>query len=291
MHHTRYWIGIDLHQRVIQVCVLDAAGEKVFEKRYLGGSLEEGLAAVEEIARWKDGGRLAVEAVGVNRWFVRACRKAGLEVTVVDPRKLDLKKSGRKTDRLDAYEIARRLRLGDVDANAKSYFPTEREYGIRRLLRVRHQLVRERTRAANTIRSFLRADRVPATTSKLYGPRVLAKLRELSWEQEHLAAAFVAMLDHLESTHRCVETLNKQIQSLAKKDPDISTAIPQLPYCGPVTASTIVAELGDVTRFRNAKSVARSVLSIGPTRKGPRIGPSADHRPSGSDFSATRLAD
>ena len=48
---------------------------------------------------------------------------------LVDPTKMNLRMLGKKTDRRDAYELARRLRLGDVDRNAATYFADEGEFG------------------------------------------------------------------------------------------------------------------------------------------------------------------
>ena len=98
-----YFVGIDLHKEVIQVCVVDAHGEKVTEQRLPGGSLEQGLAVVTKVlSQWKDGGRYAVEAIGMNRWLVNAMREQGMDVVVVDAVKLNLRMLGKKTDRRDA---------------------------------------------------------------------------------------------------------------------------------------------------------------------------------------------
>ena len=43
---TTAYFGIDLHRTVIQICVLDARGERVGEERFLSQGLEEGLEAV-----------------------------------------------------------------------------------------------------------------------------------------------------------------------------------------------------------------------------------------------------
>src|SRR5262249_4256063 len=95
---TAYSIGIDLHRTVIQICVLDERGERVAEERIRYRSLDEGREAIAWLRRFAPGCRIAVEALGLNRWFVNACLAAGLDVLVCDPRKLDLKKLGKKTD-------------------------------------------------------------------------------------------------------------------------------------------------------------------------------------------------
>ena len=135
--NSRMYVGVDLHKSVIQVCVLGSDGTIVSESRHRGSSLKEGLEVVQHLTRWKRVAEVCVESVGMNRWFVNASIEAGLEVIVVDPVKLNLRMLGKKTDRRDAYEIARRLRLGDIERNAQTYYPTEEEYGFRKLLRTR----------------------------------------------------------------------------------------------------------------------------------------------------------
>ncbi len=155
---------------------MDGRGEKVRELRFPGGTLEQGLAVVEVLCQWKNGGRFAVEAIGMNRWLVNAMHERGLDMIAVDAVKLNLRMLGKKTDRRDAYEIARRLWLGDIGRNAKTYLPSKEEYGCRRLLRTRHNLVQIRQQLVNQVRGLLNAYRVAAPTDALSaagaGPRL-----------------------------------------------------------------------------------------------------------------------
>ena len=91
-----FYIGIDLHHTVIQVCVLDSIGDPIEERRFVFNGLQEGLEVVEFVESYGGGIRVAVEALGLNRWFVNACKERSIDVLVCDPRKLDLKKLGRK---------------------------------------------------------------------------------------------------------------------------------------------------------------------------------------------------
>src|ERR671927_44174 len=121
MTKPSYFIGIDLHKTVIQLCVLDHKGEVSEEFRLRLGSPEDGQEALRRLTRWRATGRFVVEALGLNRWFVKGCRAAGLSLTGADPAKLGLKKLGKKTDRHDARELARRLFLGDIERYATTY--------------------------------------------------------------------------------------------------------------------------------------------------------------------------
>lgn len=258
MQDQAYWIGVDLHTQVIQVCVLDQSGEICFDRRYRGPSLEEGCACVQELAQSYPGARLVVEALGSNRWFVRACRKLGLQVTVAHGSRLDLKASGRKTDRRDAYELARRHRLGDIERNALSYHPDAVEYGWRQLTRRRHALIEQRTEQVSMIRAMLRSHRIQAPAGKLYGVPARKKLEEIRLENEDEQAVLEGLLLALNGMVAAIGRLEQRILELWKQDTRMAQ-MRDIPQVGPITTVSMIAELGDVKRFRRAKAVASYV--------------------------------
>lgn len=278
MRRAAYSIGVDLHKAIVQVCVLDREGEVVVEKRFRGESLDEGLAVVKFIDGFSDG-RVAVEAVGFNRWLVDALLAIKRKVIVVDPVKLNLRALGKKTDRRDAYEIARRLWLGDVDRNAKTYYATNTELGHRRLTRTKHMLVRQRQNTVNVIKAFLAAHRLPALGSTPYSKRGIRALRELSSLlakiDPNLGVTFSVLVDMLERTHGSVEALSARIK-LEAAAPKFAALTENLPSVGPQTAVTLLSELGDVKRFRNSRAVASYAGLV------PRVANSADTSHHGS---------
>jgi len=251
---ARFYVGIDLHQSSIQICVLDRSGKVIAEDRYQGRDLASGLAAVADLERWGKGGRFAVEALGLNRWFVNACHDRGLDIVVVDPAKLHLKREGKKTDRRDALEIARRLYLGDIDRHATTYYPTEQEYGARKVVRTRHKLVGIRQQLVNQIRSLLNAYRIGPLPGLLYSKKNLARLRRVLFA-DNLQECLLSLLDCLEAVQVNIEILSSQIQKLAQ-EPSVAQVQEVLPSVGSQTAVTLVCELGDVSRFHNSPEVA-----------------------------------
>jgi transposase len=265
-----YYIGIDLHRSVIQVCVLDEHGNRVAEERFHYHSLEEGLEAVAFVERFEPDCRLAVEALGLNRWFVNACQVAGLEVLVCDARKLDLKKLGKKTDRRDAREIARKLWLGDLDRTARTYYPSDEEYGRRKLLRVRHRLVQMRQQTINQLRGMLSAYQVPAPGGVLYTRPSRERLAKIQLPVEELQEAYTALLAVLERLQEQIQRLTNQIRQLPKHDLRVGALEATLPGIGAQSAATLLAELGDATRFRNPRAVAAYAGLV------PKVNQSAD---------------
>lgn len=267
---TTAYIGIDLHRTVIQICVLDGQGERLAEERIHYESLEEGLAAVAFVRRFGPSCRIAVEALGLNRWFVNACRGAGLDVLVCDPRKLDLKKLGKKTDRRDAREIARRLWLGDLDRIARTYYPSDAEYGRRKLLRVRHRLVQMRQQTVNQLRGMLNAYQVPAPRGVLYTRPSRARLAAVQLPVAELQQAFSALLAVLESLQGQIEGLTRRVRRLACEEPDLAVLAAELPGIAAQSAATLLAELGDPHRFGSPRAVAAYAGLV------PRVSQSSD---------------
>ena len=248
------FIGIDLHKTVVQICVLDDSGKVHLERRFPLGTAENNRKVIKYLARWRAKGRFAVEAIGLNRWFVNACFDEGLDLIVVDPAKLNLKMLGKKTDRNDALEIARRLFLGDIDRNALTYYPTDDEYGVRKLLRVRHKLVSIRQQLCNQIRSLLNAYqlRIPGN---LYLLCNLARLEQLELASAEMTQVLRTLTGVLAGTHAEIQALSKRIDALARQDERIM-AWAALPSVGPQTAVTLAYELGDLERFTSSRAVA-----------------------------------
>jgi len=211
-----------------------------------------------------------VEALGLNRWFVNACCAAGLDVLVCDPRKLDLKKLGKKTDRRDAREIARRLWLGDLDRMARTYYPSDEEYGRRKLLRVRHRLVQMRQQTINQLRGLLNAYGVSAPRGVLYTRPSRERLASVRFPVAELQQAFEALLRVLEALQAQVDGLNRWIRRLPREDAEVAVLEAQLPGIGAQSAATLLAEIGDPRRFASPRAVAAYAGLV------PRVSQSAD---------------
>lgn len=269
MESQAYFVGIDLHKELIQVCALGAGGEKITERRFSGGTLAQGLGVVEFLEQWKVGGSYAVEAVGMNRWLVNAMKDRGLQVTVADATKLSLKMLGKKTDRRDAYEIARRLWLGDIERNAKTYYASEEEYGCRKLLRTRHKLVQVRQQLVNQVRGLLNAYRVEAPKGALTSKRNLDWLSCVELSSTCLTECVRGLEQVLRSVQSSIDSLTLRIGEEASKD-EIYNLWQSLEGVGPQTALTLVRELGDVSRFTSTRAVA-SYAGLAP-----RVANSAD---------------
>ena len=198
---------------------------------------------------------MAVEAVGLNRWFVNACQQSGYDLIVVDAGQLNLRALGKKTDRRDALEIARRLRMGDLDRHAKTYYPSDDEYSVRKLERVRHDLVGQRTHLGNRIGSLLDAYKLPRPRGSIYSRPSLAFLKTVRFPAADLDLCLKALASALAGVHESVVRLTKRIEERAQET-EVAALQSMVPQVGAQTALTLVYELGDVARFKNARAAA-----------------------------------
>lgn len=262
-------IGVDLHKTAIQVCVVDRSGEITYENRFNVPTRRHSGALFSLLSKYHGRCRVSVEAIGLNRWFVNMLQERGYDVVVCDPLKLGLKMLGKKTDRRDAQEIARRLHLGDIDRAAKTWYPPDETYGRRKVLRARHALMEHRQRVINQIRALLNAYKITGIGSELTGQRTLVQLSRLELPTEELTTTLQAWLSLLSSLGESIALLDQQLKEMERGGRAEALA-KCLPWAGRLTAAVLVHELGDVRRFKGSRAVAAYAGLI------PRVSQSGD---------------
>jgi transposase len=126
--------------------------------------------------------------------------------------------------------------------------PAVRE--LRELTRYRQKLVRLRTSCKDQVHAVLAKLGVPVTCTDIFGVAGSAWLDQLGLPQPY--AGKVTSLRQLTGEFSTeITMLTEVIADLMAGDRGYQV-IQQLPGIGPVLAAVIVAEIGDVTRFKNA---------------------------------------
>jgi transposase len=136
--------------------------------------------------------------------------------------------------------------------------------GAAALLRHRIALVRLRTQLGNRIHAVLAdhgLDRAGGFRSGV-GRAWLAEL-SLPPVSRTVIDDSLAVIDGLQPT---IDRLDVEVAQRAKADPRVQV-LTRLPGVGPFTALVILAEIGDITRFRNARTLA-SWAGLTPTVRG-----------------------
>jgi transposase len=245
---------MDLHTTMAYVCAIDDKGE-VFPGRrvYLNNppSLWEYLNQFGTAPK-----RVVFEATSNARWMRRLlARDATIEAVAVTPHKVRIiAETVAKTDKIDAGVLAR---LSLMDSLPRAWLPDEEVEVLREKTRHRLDLVQSRTRAKNLINSVLVRGGHVRPYDDVFGRR----------GREWLAAVLLvpAMRGQVDDWLAAIDLYDAHIETLdrdlAKVAADARWAedvrlLRTMPGVGPLTALTILAELGDYRRFRRRSAVA-----------------------------------
>jgi transposase len=250
-------IGLDLHKRETQVCILDESGAIQLERR-----IPTTRPALTALLGARAPARILLEAGTESEWVAQHLEHLGHEVTVADPNYAPMystRQRAVKTDRRDARGLAEAGRLG---AYRVVHRPSARQRQVRAELAVRDALVRTRTRYINLLRAQLRQQglRLPSGSPEQVRPR-LARVA-LPPALAATVAPLVALLKPLEQE---LAAADARVSALAASDPAVRH-LDAVPSIGPVTAAAFVATLDEVTRFPSAHHV-EAYLGLAPQER------------------------
>lgn len=172
-------------------------------------------------------------------------------VVVVSATDTGIRQARAKTDRLDARTLARLAAAGSLDA---VWMPDERTAAMRRRLARRSQLVRARTRAKNEIHAVVvrRLKGRPPVTD-LFGSKGRRWLASLELPAEE-AETVQGCLRHVDFLDVEIGELDGQIARGALNSPEVRRLM-TVPGVSVITASTFVAAIGDIRRFRGSRQL------------------------------------
>lgn len=258
-------VGMDVHVRNSVLNAKDAAGQVLARGRCGNTMLELGtfLSPVERRAKATgEAIRVVMESTtnsrAIQRLLTRYGREAGLDLTVevLHARKLRIiAESVNKCDRVDTNILTELSR-----SNLKlptCYIPDDDEFALREHLRARTDLVRMRTMLKNRVHAVLHRRGILAPSGNLFtqsGRRFLKQL-DLDEAGRAILERFLVAMDQIdlaivESTTSLKELMRRP--RWAKPAALLQT----MPGIGLITALTILAELGDTTRFHSRAAVA-----------------------------------
>jgi transposase len=267
------YIGLDVHKDAIAVALAEA-GVRSDVREY--GKIANTPTAVKALAaklsRAGNELRFCYEAGPCGYGIQRQLSLAGRDCVVVAPSLIPRKPGDRiKTDRRDAISLAKLHRVGEL---TPVWVPDPAHEAIRDLVRTRLAAVRSLRQARQQLSSFLlrhgRHYHRPAWT--LMHRRWMAGLR---FEQ---GAHHIVQEDCIAAVEAATARLDRLEAHIEAALPDWSLApvvraLQALRGTALVAAATVVAELGDITRFANPRQLmtylglAPSEHSSGATRR------------------------
>jgi transposase len=197
------------------------------------------------------------EAGPCGSWLYRYLTHKGHNCWVVAPSLIPKKAGDRvKTDRRDAVPLARLMRSGDL---TPVYVPTVDDEAIRDLTRAREDTIRDLKATKLRLNAFWLRQDIRYTGRATWGPAHLRWLSEVvcaTPAQQIVFQAYVrAVHEHTERLHRLEQELQEQVNSWRLQP--VVEALEALRGVQCTVAVTIVAELGDLTRFENPRQLMK----------------------------------
>jgi transposase len=156
-----------------------------------------------------------------------------------------------KTDRRDARTLARLLAAGLLDG---CWLPDEQTRALRRRLARRAQLVRQRTRAKNEVHAVLMRTlkgRPPMSDVFGRGGRVWLAELELPADERETVDGCLRQIDFLDAE---IAILERAIAEHALHS-DAVKRLMTVPGVSLMTATTFLAAVGDIRRFRDPRKL------------------------------------
>ena len=245
------FIGVDLHKKSITVCVMDER-RKVLARKTLACTQTDEIV---EFFRQFRPFRVVVEATASYPWFVDLVEPLAEKVVLANPKKLRvIAESTKKTDRLDAQVLAEFLVL---DMIPESYQPTPRQRQHRALVRHRQYLQGRITSVPSKIRHMLsnyNADRKDLFSANC-GPAYFKEVPLSDVDRFVIKQLWAEWLDHVAQRLAVSKKIKAFVAKAPQREAEARAILKTAPGVGTVTAEVVLSELGDVSRFRNAKTV------------------------------------
>jgi transposase len=258
-------VGLDLAKHVFFVHAVDAAGQVIIAKAVRRRDLLAFFTSLPACL-------IGIEACSSAHHWGRELTALGHDVRLMPPAYVKPYVKRQKNDAADAAAIC------EAVTRPSMRFVALRSIDNQAVLmhhKVRETLVRQRTQILNSLRGHLAEIGTIAAQGPSHARALANLLREGDPSIPSAVTAalkqLVTQLDHLEEE---IVQADAAIASLAKADPASKTLM-SIPGVGPVTASAMVASVGDASVFTGPRQFA-AFLGLVPRQNSsggkPRLG-------------------
>src|SRR5262252_6276519 len=250
-HHTEAFIGIDTSKSRNAIAI--AEGGRGGEVRYLGELPATDAAIrklVAKLAAKYSKLTFCYEAGPTGYGLYRLLKSLGHECIVVAPSLIPKKPGDRvKTNRRDAVSLTKLSRAGELTA---VWVPDERHEAMRDLSRVRQAAKKDQQGKRQQISSLmLRLGRI-YPGKKTWGRAHMNWLMQQKLEQREQRIALEEFLGAVRQESERVERLEQAIRDAVSEWSlaEVVTALQAMRGLDLVAAVTVLAEIGDLSRFQ-----------------------------------------
>jgi transposase len=240
-------LGIDIAKNVFQLHGVNSKGRCVLKKRVSRDKLLSFMGSLPSCL-------VGLEACGSSHHWARHLKVLGHEVKLMSPQYVKPYIKTNKNDRNDAEGICEAVSRPSMHfVSIKSI----EQQDIQALHRIRQRLMQARTALVNQVRGLLAeygivmSQGVSVVRKKL--PEVLS---DESNDLTALAKAiFSPLYEELESLDKRIKEMDMCVEKIAKAS-EVCQRLTKVEGVGPLTATALVAGVGDVHVFKNGRQMA-----------------------------------
>jgi transposase len=238
-------IGIDLAKNVFQVHGIDSHGHAVLKKQLRRNQVMEFFARQEPCL-------VGMEACGSAHHWARKLGTLGHTVKLMAPQFVKPYVKSNKNDAADAEAICEA-----VGRKNMRFVPVKNieQQAILSIHRVRQSFVKARTAQANQIRGLLAeyGSAIPQGISQIV--KDVPKIVDDIYLPGSFRQLIARLVGHFKVLDTEVDELERQIKQWHRNN-EPSCKLAEVPGIGPITASALVASIGDATHFKSGRQMA-----------------------------------
>lgn len=247
----KVYVGIDVHKKTYAVTVI-CEGEVV--KRDTMRADQKGIASY--LWRHFKGAEIfsVYEAGFCGLGLHRTLVSSGIQNIVINPASIEVAANDKvKTDKRDSKKQAEQLYRGVLRG---IYIPTPEEESARVLSRTREQIVTQRSRVANQIKSKLHYfGRMAFDDERQLSEVYLQEIEQMKLPEE-VSYSLGLLMAQWRFLAQQLKEIAKKLKEQAKNNQALEKIYRSVPGVGPTSSRVLSNELGDLSkRFANERAL------------------------------------
>lgn len=238
-------IGIDIAKRFFQIHGVNANGKTVLRKKLIRDQVLNFMSNLPKCL-------VGIEACGGSNYWAREITKLGHKVNLIAPQFVKPYVKTNKNDRADAEAICKAVSRPNMRFVAVK---STTQQDILSLHRVRERLVKNRTALANEIRGLLLEfgyiipQGIHKITTKLTEILDEGSLTQISHQ------TFSDLKEEFIENDKKIKDIEKRLKEIAN-NLNMYQKLKSVPGLGLITATALIASLGNVTNFKNGRQLS-----------------------------------
>lgn len=240
-------LGIDIAKNIFQLHGVDEQGKVVLKKSICRDKLAEFIAKLPACL-------IGIESCGGSNYWGRKFKAYGHDVKLISPQFVKPYVKSNKNDEADAEAICEAVARPNMRYVA---IKSVEQQDMQAIHRVRSRLVKQRTALVNQIRGLLAEYGIVVAQGIRHIRKQLAAIiddtqNELSTLGRQL---FNEQLCEFYEMDEKIEAYDKQIETLCSNN-EICKRLVKLEGVGAITATAVVASIGDAKIFENGRGMS-----------------------------------